>query len=141
MVYCHPRDDTPIRNTNKAKKYCSQNQIVYDAKVFNFGNKGKRAGPDEKQAFLAHVELPVSFEETQISPEKAQWDLAINEELESIQERDVYELVERPKEEKIIGSTWVFTLKKDEQGLVQRYKARLVAQGFKQKKGIDYTDT
>jgi len=35
---------------------------------------------------------------------------------------------------------WVFKLKKDEQGVVIKHKARLVARGFVQQEGIDYDD-
>lgn len=51
------------------------------------------------------------------------------------------DLVERPRDAKVIGSRWVYALKKDENGIVERYKARLVAQGCKQNKGIDYKET
>nr|GEZ36495.1 copia protein [Tanacetum cinerariifolium] len=39
-----------------------------------------------------------------------------------------------------IGTKWVYRNKKDERGIVVRNKARLVAQGNKQKEGIDYDD-
>ena len=40
-----------------------------------------------------------------------------------------------------IGSKWVFKVKTNENGDVERYKARLVAQGFMQVKGADYDET
>jgi hypothetical protein len=51
--------------------------------------------------------------------------------------------VERPRNHRInvIGTKWVFKNKQDENGLVIRNKARLVAQGFAQIEGMDYEDT
>ena len=46
-----------------------------------------------------------------------------------------------PKGKKIVGSTWVFDLKRTSQGLIERYKARLCAQGFSQKEGEDFVYT
>ena len=40
-----------------------------------------------------------------------------------------------------VGCKWVFLRKKDENGNIEAYKARLVAQGFSQKPGMDYSDT
>ena len=54
---------------------------------------------------------------------------------------DVWDLVELPNGAKVIGCKWVFKTKKDSLGNTERYKAKLVAKGFTQKKGIDYTET
>ncbi|GKB58681.1 retrovirus-related pol polyprotein from transposon TNT 1-94 [Tanacetum coccineum] len=53
----------------------------------------------------------------------------------------VWELVPHPKSTTIIGTTWVYKNKLDENGVVSRNKARLVAQGYKQQEGIDYDKT
>ena len=54
---------------------------------------------------------------------------------------DVWELTELPKGRKAVGSKWVFKAKTDVDGQVERYKARLVPQGFSQKFGTDYDET
>ena len=41
----------------------------------------------------------------------------------------------------IIGTKWIFRNKKNESGIIVRNKARLVAQGYNQKEGIDYEET
>ena len=50
-------------------------------------------------------------------------------------------VVDPPIGRKIIGSKWVFKCKVDENGDMERYKARLVARGFNQKYGFDYDET
>ena len=54
----------------------------------------------------------------------------MEQELKSLKENKVWELVELPKDRKIIGSKWVYKLKSGPDGSIERYKARLVAQGF-----------
>ena len=53
----------------------------------------------------------------------------------------VWDLVPPPKNQTIIGTKWVFRNKLDENGVVTRNKARLVAQGYNQQEGIDYDET
>ncbi|GJV28167.1 retrovirus-related pol polyprotein from transposon TNT 1-94 [Tanacetum coccineum] len=54
---------------------------------------------------------------------------------------DVWELVPLPISQSVIGTKWVFRNKLDENGIVSRNKARLVAQGYNQQEGIDYDET
>ncbi|GKB74671.1 retrovirus-related pol polyprotein from transposon TNT 1-94, partial [Tanacetum coccineum] len=49
--------------------------------------------------------------------------------------------IPNPKDMTIIGTKWVFRNKLDENGVVSRNKARLVAQGYNQQEGIDYDET
>jgi len=53
----------------------------------------------------------------------------------------VWDLVPKPPQKNITGIKWVFRNKLNEQGEVTRNKSRLVAQGYSQQEGIDYTET
>ncbi|WJX83571.1 hypothetical protein P8452_66227 [Trifolium repens] len=65
----------------------------------------------------------------------------MQDEFNQFQRNDVWDLVPRPTHKNIIGTKWVFRNKLNEQGEVVRNKARLVAQGYSQQEGIDFTET
>ncbi|GJU24849.1 retrovirus-related pol polyprotein from transposon TNT 1-94 [Tanacetum coccineum] len=69
------------------------------------------------------------------------WVVAMQEELNQFITNDVWDLVPLPKNQSIIGTKWVYRNKLDENGIVSRNKARLVAQGYNQQEGIDYDET
>ncbi|CAI7931925.1 unnamed protein product, partial [Closterium sp. NIES-54] len=54
-------------------------------------------------------------------------------ELKSIEENGTWELVELPEGRKAITSKWLFKIKSDADGKIERYKSRLVAKGYQQK--------
>ncbi|KAE8713386.1 hypothetical protein F3Y22_tig00110210pilonHSYRG00021 [Hibiscus syriacus] len=69
------------------------------------------------------------------------WIMAMQEELNQFERSKVCTLVERPSNKSTVGTRWVFRNKLDESGNIVRNKARLVAQGYTQKDGIDYDET
>ena len=71
--------------------------------------------------------------------DKQSWMKAMQEEMNSLQKKKTYELVELPKGKKALRNKWVFKLKKDSEKLV-KYKARLVVKGFSQKHGVDFDE-
>ena len=62
-------------------------------------------------------------------------------EFQSLNANQVWDLVIPPKDCKVINSKWVFKCKMGQHGQVECYKARLVAQGYSQRPGIDYDET
>ncbi|KAK1616000.1 hypothetical protein QYE76_021517, partial [Lolium multiflorum] len=93
----------------------------------------------QHHAFVSSFE-PLKVHEALVDPD---WVIAMQEELECFTRNEVWSLVERPKDHRInvIGTKWVFKNKQDENGIVIRNKARLVAQGFAQIEGMDFEDT
>ena len=65
----------------------------------------------------------------------------MQEELNQFERNEVWELVPRPNDQSVIGTKWVYRNKMDENGIIIRNKARLVAQGYNQQEGIDYEET
>jgi hypothetical protein len=67
----------------------------------------------------------------------ADWAMAMQEELNIFTQNEVWSLVERPKQN-VIGTQWVFRNKQDENGVVTKNKARLVANDYTQVEGLDF---
>jgi hypothetical protein len=73
--------------------------------------------------------------------ESVEWKGCMDSEMAQLDEMKVYELVDPPEGINVVGCRWVYDLKKDETGNVVKRKARLVAQGYSQQPGMDYTTT
>lgn len=56
----------------------------------------------------------------------------MKEELAAIQKNATWELVDLPKDKKVIGVKWIFRTKYHADGSIQKYKARLIAKGYSQ---------
>ncbi|GJU28922.1 ribonuclease H-like domain-containing protein [Tanacetum coccineum] len=73
--------------------------------------------------------------------EEEGWIIAMQEELNQFERNKVWTLVPKPHGKTIIGTKWIWKNKMDENGVVIKNKARLVAQGYNQLEGIDYEET
>ena len=99
----------------------------------------KSFGPD----FLTYMleSEPQSYKEAVNSLEGSLWKEAIKSEIDSILQNHTWELVDLPPGSKPLGYKWIFKRKMKTDGTIDKYKARLVIKGYKQKEGLDYFDT
>ena len=84
---------------------------------------------------------PRNLKEAQAQPEWPEWNAAMDKEYTQLEKLGTFTRVTLPPGRRAIGCWWVYRLKKDEQGRIVRYKARLVAQGFSQVPNLDYFET
>lgn len=87
---------------------------------------------------LSSVEIPKNVQEALQVPE---WRKAIEEEMYALEKNQTWEVTNLPQGKRTVGCKWVFTIKYNSDGTLERYKARLVAKGFTQTYGIDYLET
>ena len=88
--------------------------------------------------------MPKNYGEADRSEHRDEWKAAMEAEMASHAKSGTWELVPAssvPSGRKLVGSTWVYALKRDNDGQIKRWKARLVAQGFSQIEGQDYYAT
>ena len=90
--------------------------------------------------FRANVTVPKTYKQAINSEESDRWIKAMDEEIESLKSNNTYSLVPYPADAKVVGGRWVYAMKTEPDG-TERYKARYVAQGFKQINGEDYFET
>ncbi|KAK4394488.1 Retrovirus-related Pol polyprotein from transposon RE2 [Sesamum angolense] len=69
------------------------------------------------------------------------WVQAMEEEIKMIEKNNTWELADRPKDKEVIGVKWIYKTKLNADGSIQKHKTRLVAKGYSQLPGIDYTET
>ncbi|GJY26706.1 zinc finger, CCHC-type containing protein [Tanacetum coccineum] len=69
------------------------------------------------------------------------WIDAMNAKMDALYRNNTRELTHLPAGRKVIGSKWVHKIKYKLDGAIKRFKARLVVEGYNQRKGIDFDET
>ncbi|KAG9225295.1 hypothetical protein CCMSSC00406_0009851 [Pleurotus cornucopiae] len=85
--------------------------------------------------------LEPSYEEVRQRPDWPKWLEAIKKEIASLEKNGTWTLVDGPPNANVVDAKWVFRIKKNSSGEIEKYKARLVARGFTQIHGMDYYET
>ncbi|KAL2228761.1 UNVERIFIED_CONTAM: Retrovirus-related Pol polyprotein from transposon TNT 1-94 [Sesamum indicum] len=103
-----------------------------------------RRAPDRYSPSLYYLLLsdcgePECYAEAVNDVHKSKWELAMNDEMNSLKKNNIWKLCQLPKGKKALQNIWVYRVK-EESDEKKRYKARLVVKGFQQRYGIDFTD-
>ncbi len=93
---------------------------------------------DELDEHLKLLSIPKTAKEALPSPQWREWRAAINEELESLVQKGVYEVRKIPPGVKAIPTKLVLRIKLKSDDTVEKYKSRCVALGFLQRAGLHY---
>ena len=93
---------------------------------------------------LVYADVPKTFAQAMASSDAINWTAAIESEHESLRRNQVYKWVALPgvrTEVRILPCKWLFVIKRKLDGTVDRFKARIVAGGHRQREGIDFKET
>ena len=90
---------------------------------------------------MAAASDPTSVADALSREDGTQWRKAMDEEMDSLRKNGTWILESLPPNRKTISAKWIFKSKLNADGSLNRYKARLVARGFSQVPGLDFTET
>ena len=122
-----PQVQVPLRrSTRERRSTISDDYVVY---------------LQEHEFDMGLEDDPISVSQVKQSSNSEKWIEAMKDEMKSMKDNGVWDLVKLPKGVKPIGCKWIFKTKRDSKGNIVRYKERLVAKGFTQKEDIDYKET
>lgn len=83
----------------------------------------------------------ISIDDALRSADKPEWEAAIKSEIESLLQYNTWSTVVKPKNKNIVGSRSVLTNKYSADGCIEKRKARILAKGYSQAFGVDYSHT
>ena len=106
-----------------------------DASESDLGGYG-----DPESANSTRYADPQSWKEAMKRSDAKKWQEAANVEMNNHLENGTWEYVERPEGAKVVGCKWVFAIKHHSDGSIERYKGRVVAQGYTQRPGFEYAE-
>ncbi|GKC93911.1 zinc finger, CCHC-type containing protein [Tanacetum coccineum] len=122
------------KRARKAKSYGSDFQLYLV--------EGSRDQIGSQYSYCYSIEeSPKTYNEAMQSQDVAFWKEAIDDEIGSIMENNTWVLSDLPPSCKPLVCKWIFKRKMKVDGTINKFKARLVIQGFRKKEGINYLDT
>jgi hypothetical protein len=127
----HPSDKEQDHTDNDVEQedddFCSADEATAECQAIEF----------------YHVDIsdPSTYEEALQSPDSAAWCESMQEEIQTLEERKVFQRTKPIKPQKVLGTRWVYVRKRSADGKVKSHRSRLVAQGFRQRMGIDFQET
>ena len=129
-------EEEPVRRTY---------EDAFMEEVQNLGPVRQRRMPNRLQDYdcpfvESEIDDPSTIHEALNGKRSDQRKEAMKSEYSSLIKNDTWELVPPPEGKNIVGSRWVLKVKRNEDGSIDRFKARLVAQGYSQVKGVDYEE-
>lgn len=137
----HSQQNTPTEERPVTRSMTNSLCPIYDPmSLIPTSNTRPRRDRRDIALFSLHDE-PQTVKEAKEGKHWKQWQKAMQEEIQALEENNTWTIVDKPPNIKPIKAKWIFKLKLNTDGSIERYKARLVAKGYSQIPNIDYKET
>ncbi|KAL2232872.1 UNVERIFIED_CONTAM: Retrovirus-related Pol polyprotein from transposon RE1 [Sesamum indicum] len=133
-----PEADTHI--PRRSNRPTSKPSWMNDYECYNSENSNNLHMSHVHSCFvenLSSIQEPKDFKQAQ---EQANWRKAMQEEINALERNRTWKITDLPSDKRAIGCKWLYKVKLNPNGTIERYKARLVAKGYSQVEGEDYND-
>jgi hypothetical protein len=136
-----PRREQPTRAHNAPARYQGGSS---EQEVDTAIHKKNQHQAFIHQAFVAYTEDPNTYAEAMASPYSKEWEKALRDEVKQLEDTGTIKWMNEkdvPEDRSLIDSRIVWKTKRDGAGAISKHKGRIVARGFSQIPGEDYTET
>ena len=90
-------------------------------------------------ALATSVEIELDFFHQAVTSKA--WQVAMDKEIFALELNHTWDIAHLPNGKTPIGCKWIYRIKYNPDGSVERYKTRLVAKGYTKQEGLDYSET
>ena len=122
-------DQNPVQELRRSTRQVSKPEYLKDYVLL--------ADVECEVLLLALNDEPMTIQE---ALKDKRWRVSCKDEINSIDKNETWVLVEKPQGVKLIGLKWVFKVKRNADGSINKFKSRLVAKGYVQEQGIDFDE-
>ncbi|GKE17401.1 putative RNA-directed DNA polymerase, partial [Tanacetum coccineum] len=130
-----------VFKTRLIKQEASRSTVYFDEIQSEEAQPSENTSLHQHEHKLGDYGKPPNYQAALLDLESEKWLEAMNMEMQSMKDNQVWNLVDLPPNCKTVGSKWLFKKKTNMDGNIHTYKARLVAKGFTQTYGVDYEET
>ena len=144
-------EEVPDSNTNATS--LDENSVPENLQVHTEAPRRTGRVPRQPDRYVGHIVTddvdtlhlkdndPLTYSEAVNDSNSKKWREAMDSEIQSMHQNQVWYLVDPPEGIVPIGCKWIFKKKIGADGHIDTFKARLVAKGYRQRQGVDYDET
>ncbi|KAL2230672.1 UNVERIFIED_CONTAM: Retrovirus-related Pol polyprotein from transposon RE1 [Sesamum indicum] len=136
----HPEQENRIPSPRRSNRLTNRPRWMQDYECYSGEDTSNYQMTHAHNCFVekvSNMQEPKDYMQAQKYPE---WREAMKNEISALEKNKTWTLIDLPHNKKAIGCKWLYKVKLNPNGTIEKHKARLVAKGYSQVEGEDYSD-